>query len=91
MTAGEIDDWVRARKSAYEKGLADLYKANEILAFNIGALVLTAVNAPSKFPKSPEEAFISRGKRDWKAEKADFRVIAQRHNEKYKNRERENK
>lgn len=91
MTAGEIADWVKARKSAYEKGLADLYKANEILAFNIGALVLTAVNAPSKFPKSPEEAFISHEKRDWKAEKADFSIIAQRHNERYMNKGDKNK
>ncbi len=91
MTAGELYDWIRAKKSAYNKRLADLYKANEILAFNIGALVLTAVNAPSKFPKSPEEAFVFRGKRDWKAEKADFSIIAQRHNERYRNERKESK
>lgn len=91
MTAGEIYERIRAGKSTYEKSLADLYKANEILAFNIGALVLTAVNAPSKFPKSPEDAFISRGKRDWRAEKADFSIIAQRHNERYMNKGDKNK
>ena len=91
MTAGEIYERIRAGKSTYEKSLADLYKANEILAFNIGALVLTAVNAPSKFPKSPEDAFIYQGKRDWRAEKADFSIIAQRYNERYMNKGDKNK
>ena len=32
-------------------------RQNELTAFNIGALVLAAVNAPGRFPKTPEEAF----------------------------------
>ncbi len=32
-------------------------RESEMLAYNIGALVLTAVNAPSRYPKSPEAAF----------------------------------
>ena len=45
-----------------------MYKANEILAFNIGALVLCAFNAPGRFPKSPAEAFKREASADWRAQ-----------------------
>lgn len=32
-------------------------RENELLAFNIGALVLTAFNAPQRFPQDPDRAF----------------------------------
>lgn len=37
--------------------LEDLYRRNELLAFNIGALCRTAVNVPEQFPKTPDIAF----------------------------------
>lgn len=87
MTVSEITDMINAKRTAYNNRFADLYKANEILAFNIGALVLTAVNLPTKFPKSPENAFINkRGKRDWQAEKSDFREIAKQLNKRIRER-----
>lgn len=89
MTVSEITDMIEAKRRAYNNRLADLYKANEILAFNIGALVLTAVNLPTRFPKSPDTAFTQRsGKRDWKAEKSDFREIAKQLNKRLKEKER---
>ena len=44
ISAGRIREAARARE-------------NEMLAYNIGALVLTAFNAPSRYPRSPEAAF----------------------------------
>ena len=91
MTVSETGDLIKAKRTAYNNRLADLYKANEILAFNIGALVLTAVNLPGKFPKSPEAAFTLRsGKRDWRAEKSDFREIAKQLNKRLNIKERDN-
>lgn len=90
MTVSEIVDLLNAKRTAYNNRLADLYKANEILAFNIGALVLTAVNLPGKFPKSPEAAFTQRnGKRDWRAEKSDFYEIAKQLNKRLNQTERD--
>ena len=87
MTVSEITDMIEAKRKAYNNRLADLYKANEILAFNIGALVLTAVNLPTRFPKSPETAFTKRsGRRDWQAEKSDFKEIAKQLNNRIEER-----
>ena len=87
MTVSEIADLIEAKRTAYNNRLADLYKANEILAFNIGALVLRAVNLPTKFPKSPEAAFTQKkGRRDWQAEKSDFKEIAKQLNKRIEER-----
>ena len=80
MTAAEISDRISAAEKNESEKRAALYKANEILAYNIGALVLTAFNAPRKFPKSPDEVFVRKEKRDWRAEKADFSEIARQLN-----------
>ncbi|MGN0657904.1 MAG: hypothetical protein ACI4KR_14040 [Ruminiclostridium sp.] len=64
-----------------------MYKANEILAFNIGALVLCAFNAPRRFPKSPTEAFKKETSADWRAQKQAFLEIARQIN---KRRDNEN-
>ena len=53
MTAAEISELI----SAGEERRAAAARENELLAYNIGALVLTAFNAPSRYPKSPEAAF----------------------------------
>ena len=80
MTVSEITDMIEAKRKAYNNRLADLYKANEILAFNIGALVLCAFNAPGRFPKSPAEAFKREASADWRAQKQAFLEIAKQLN-----------
>ncbi len=57
LTPYEISESVRVKKEAERKRLEDSYRRNELLAFNIGALCRTAVNAPLQFPKTPSEAF----------------------------------
>lgn len=76
----EAEELIGAQRAAEEKRLADLYKANEILAFNIGALVLCAFNAPHRFPKSPAEAFRKETSADWRAQKQAFLEIAKQLN-----------
>lgn len=80
MTAAEIESKITAVEKSELVRRAELYKANEILAFNIGALILTAFNSPRRFPKTPEEAFGRKENRDWRAEKADFSEIARQLN-----------
>ncbi|MGN0618279.1 MAG: hypothetical protein ACI4J7_04580 [Ruminiclostridium sp.] len=87
MTASEAEELIEAQRAAEEKRLADLYKANEILAFNIGALALCAFNAPGRFPKSPAEAFKKETSADWRAQKQAFLEIAKQMN---KRRDKEN-
>ncbi|MBQ8904116.1 MAG: hypothetical protein IJY73_07520 [Oscillospiraceae bacterium] len=57
LTAEEIWELIQAHSAREKKCLEDSYRRNELLAFNIGALCRTAVNAPEQFPKSPAEAF----------------------------------
>lgn len=57
LTPWEIWEFAEVRSALKRKSLEDLYRRNELLAFNIGALCRTAVNAPEQFPKSPAEAF----------------------------------
>ncbi|MGN0577287.1 MAG: hypothetical protein ACI4J4_01570 [Ruminiclostridium sp.] len=87
ITASEAEELIAAQRAAEEKRLADLYKANEILAFNIGALALCAFNAPQRFPKSPAEAFKKEASADWRAQKQAFLEIAKQIN---KRRDNEN-
>ncbi|MBQ7834990.1 MAG: hypothetical protein IJ385_04340 [Ruminiclostridium sp.] len=57
LTAEEIWELIKARGARERECLEDLYRRNELLAFNIGALCRTAVNAPQQYPKSVSEAF----------------------------------
>lgn len=57
LTAAELQEIIEVRSGLERKRLEDWYRSNELLAFNIGALCRTAVNAPRQFPKTPEEAF----------------------------------
>ncbi|MBQ9383549.1 MAG: hypothetical protein IJT87_04880 [Ruminiclostridium sp.] len=84
MTAYELDDIIRAGRRRQRDDAASL----ETLAFNIGALVLTAVNAPRRFPKTPEEAF--GGKRSVSPDggKADMLLIAEQINRRLRDKQR---
>ncbi len=53
MTASELDMLINAGRRAGNIRILE----NELLAYNIGALVLTAFNAPMKYPATPSEAF----------------------------------
>lgn len=57
LTAGETEEIIAERSALEKKRLEDSYRRNELLAFNIGALCRTAVNAPRQFPRTPAEAF----------------------------------
>ncbi|MBQ8411626.1 MAG: hypothetical protein IJX15_07875 [Ruminiclostridium sp.] len=57
LTAEELREIIGVRRAEKRKRLEDWYRVNELLAFNIGALCRTAVNAPRQFPKTVEEAF----------------------------------
>lgn len=57
LTAGEIWEMIQVHSAFNRKCLEDSYRRNELLAFNIGALCRTAVNAPEQFPHTPAEAF----------------------------------
>ena len=80
MTAYEISDVIAAGKQREIRRARE----NELLAFNIAALVLTAFNAPMMFPSDPDSAF--RHKRRVIPEdggKAAFMALADRINGRY--------
>jgi hypothetical protein len=54
-----------------------------MLAYNIGLLVLAAVNSPSKYPRTPAEAFGSRPAPAPDGGKADFMRIAEQLNRRF--------
>ena len=68
--------------SAGRRNAASRARENELLAFNIGALVLAAFNAPSRFPHTPADAF---GRKDTPRDggKAGFMSIAGQLNRKF--------
>ncbi len=88
MTAYELDDFIMAGRRRDCKNARSL----ELLAFNIGALVLAAVNAPGKFPRSPDEAF-GREKRGERADggKADMMAIAEQINRRLQRRKNDSR
>ena len=53
-------------------------RENELLAFNIGALVLAAFNAPQRFPADPDSAFGHASRDD--GGKSAFMAVADRVN-----------
>lgn len=57
LTPMEIMEIIEVRSALERERLEDLCRRNELLAFNIGALCRTAVNAPLEFPKTLSEAF----------------------------------
>ena len=84
MTAFEFDSVIAAgRRKRQEEA-----RALETLAFNIGALVLTAVNAPGRFPKTPDEAFGRKRGSSPDGGKADMMLIAEQINRRIRDRQR---
>ena len=81
LTANELDEIIEAgRRKAAAKAAE-----NELLAFNIGALVLAAFNAPSRFPQTPAAAF-GRKTPVQDGGKASFMQIAEQLNRKFMKR-----
>lgn len=79
LTAYETEEII----AAGEKRRAAEARSSEMLAYNIGILVLAAVNAPARYPKSPEEAFGRRPAPAPDGGKADFMRIAERLNRRF--------
>lgn len=72
MTAAELFLILRAGEySRVERQFGD-----RLLAFNTAALTLTAVNAPERFPESPDKAFPNRA-HDWREAKAEMIRISE--------------
>lgn len=59
---------------------SDALFGDRLLAFNTAALTLTAVNAPERFPESPDKAFPNRAC-DWREAKAEMIRIAEKFKE----------
>ena len=76
LTAAELDELITAGRAAR----TDEARENELLAFNIGALVLAAFNAPQRFPKTPDAAFGRKAAMPEDGGKSDFMKIAVRLN-----------
>ncbi len=75
LTAYELGEIIEAGK----RRAADSARENELLSFNIGALVLAAFNAPQRFPRTPDAAF-SRKTAPADGGKADMIAIAEQIN-----------
>lgn len=82
LTAYETEELIAAGR----KRDAAAVRENELLAYNIGALVLTAVNAPQKFPRSPDAAFGRRPAPPPDGGKSDFLRIAGQLNRRFAER-----
>ncbi|MBQ3842139.1 MAG: hypothetical protein II820_05570 [Ruminiclostridium sp.] len=87
LTAAELDELIAAGRAAR----ADEIRENELLAFNIGALVLAAFNAPQRFPKTPDAAFGRKPEMPADGGKSSFAEIAARLNKRLAERTGENK
>ena len=83
MTATELEETIAAGR----KRDAERARENELLAYNIGALVLTAVNAPSKYPGTVNAAFGRRPPSAPDGGKASFMHIAEQLNRRFADRE----
>ncbi len=82
LTAYETEELIRAGR----KREAARARENELLAYNIGALVMTAFNAPSKYPRSPDAAFGRKHSPASDGGKADFMSIAKQLNRRFADR-----
>ena len=76
MTGYELDELIDAGRRRKAEAAAE----NELLAFNIGALVLAAFNAPQRFPKTPGAAFGRKPPAPADGGKSDFMRIAEQLN-----------
>lgn len=83
MTAAEIAECISAAENRSRIIMSMLYKSGEAAAFNTAALCMTAFNAPQKFPKTMQEAFVSSGSPCGTSE--DFAEIARCINERNMN------
>ncbi len=81
MTAAELFLILRAGERSRTERQNDKLFGDRLLAFNIAALTLTAVNAPERFPESPDRAFPNRA-HDWRDAKAEMLRIAEKFKEK---------
>ncbi|MBO6230905.1 MAG: hypothetical protein J6O50_10095 [Ruminiclostridium sp.] len=84
LTAYELEEIISAGRKNDERDA----KRDELLAFNIGALVLAAFNAPRRFPKTPEAAFGRKAiPRD--GGKSSFMALAEQINKRLERRKKE--
>ena len=59
-------------------------RSRAAMAWHTAYLTGLAVNAPNKFPRSPDKYFtFLSGKNDWRAHKARMAEFAERHNRKF--------
>ena len=86
LTAAELDELIAAGRAAE----ADEARERELLAFNIGALVLAAFNAPQRFPKNPDAAFGRKTGAPADGGKSAFAEIAARFNKRLSEQTGEN-
>ena len=80
MTAAELYLILRAGECSRMERQSDAYCRDRLLAINIAALTLTAVNAPERFPETPDEAFPNRA-HDWREAKAEMIRISEKFKE----------
>gem|GEM_PF-1549594 len=86
LTAYETEEIIKAGRKREAAGIRE----NELLAYNTGALVLTAVNAPAKYPKSPDAAFGRRPAPAADGGKSGFMSIAKQFNRRFADRGKRN-
>lgn len=86
MTAYELEETIAAGR----KRDADKAARDELLAFNIGALVLAAFNAPQRFPKTPDAAFGRRPDIPADGGKSGFMAVAEQLNMRLRRRTGDN-
>lgn len=80
MTAEELFSVARAGERLRCERQRDTLFTDRLLAFNTAALTRTAVNAPERFPESPESAFPNRA-RGWREAKAEMGRLAEKFRE----------
>ena len=81
LTPAEIHDVIT---SAVNRQAEELRRA-AVMAWNTAYLTGLAVNAPKRFPQTPQKhfAFLREGADDWRAHKAQMARIAAAHNRKF--------
>lgn len=77
MTAAELFLLLRAGERSRAEQQSDALLGDRLLAFNTAALMLTAVNAPERFPENPDKAFPNRA-HDWREAKAEMLRISEK-------------
>lgn len=77
MTAAELFQLLRAGERLRRERQSDALFADRLLAFNTAALIRTAVNAPERFPQSPDRAFPNRP-HSWREAKAEMLGLSEK-------------